>query len=58
MAEQVKYSNQWARENREVLFNKSLAGIVGAMNEYAQHKAEKGEPVPEMMTQPITPVRP
>lgn len=25
--EQVKYSNEWARSNRELLFNKSLAGI-------------------------------
>jgi limonene 1,2-monooxygenase len=56
--EQVKYSNEWARSNRELLFNKSLAGIATAIQEYAQHKAEKGEPVPDLLTQPLTRVRP
>jgi hypothetical protein len=54
----VKYSNEWARDNRELLFGKAVAGIVTAMNEYAQHKIEKGEPVPEMLTQPLNRVRP
>jgi limonene 1,2-monooxygenase len=56
--EQVKYSNEWARSNRELLFNKSLAGIATAIQDYAQHKAEKGEPVPDLLTQPLTRVRP
>ncbi|HUA33152.1 MAG TPA: LLM class flavin-dependent oxidoreductase [Candidatus Binataceae bacterium] len=58
VAHQIDYSNQWARQNQEVLFNKSVAGILTAMQDYAQHKAEKGEPVPEMLTQPLTRVRP
>jgi limonene 1,2-monooxygenase len=58
VAEQVKYSNQWARSNREVLFNKSLAGIVTAMQDYAQHKTERGEEAPDLVNQPITRVRP
>jgi len=29
-----------------------------AVQDYAQHKAEKGEPVPEMITQPGTRIRP
>jgi len=56
--EQVKYSNEWARSNRELLFNKSLAGIATAIQDYAQHKAEKGEPVPDLLSQPLTRVRP
>jgi limonene 1,2-monooxygenase len=56
--QQVKYSNEWARGNRELLFNKSLAGIATAIQDYAQHKAEKGEPVPDLLTQPLTRVRP
>jgi limonene 1,2-monooxygenase len=56
--EQVMYSNEWARRNRELLFNKSLAGIATAIQDYAQHKAEKGEPVPDLLTQPLTRVRP
>jgi hypothetical protein len=54
----VKYSNEWARSNRELLFNKSLAGIATAIQDYAQHKTEKGEPVPDLLTQPLTRVRP
>jgi len=56
--QQVKYSNEWARGNRELLFNKSLAGIATAIQDYAQHKAEKGKPVPDVLTQPLTRVRP
>jgi len=56
--QQVQYSNQWARSNRELLFNKSLAGIATAIQDYVQHKAEKGEPVPDLLTQPLTRVRP
>ena len=55
---QVNYSNQWARENRDLLFGKSVAGIMTAMQDYAAHKAEKGEPIPDMLTQPITRTRP
>ena len=58
VAEQVKFSNDWARENRDVMFGRAVAGIVTAMQDYAQHKIEKGEPVPDMMTQPLTRVRP
>ena len=50
--QQVKYSNEWARTNRELLFNKSLAGIATAIQDYAQQQAEKGEPVPDLLTQP------
>lgn len=40
------------------MFGKTVAGIVTAMQDYAQHKVEKGEPVPDMLTQPLTRVRP
>ena len=58
MAEGIKYSNDWARENRDLMFGKAVAGILTAMQDYAQHKAEKGEPVPEMTLQPATRIRP
>jgi limonene 1,2-monooxygenase len=57
VAEQVKFSNQWAQQNRELLFSKSVAGIATAIQDYAQHKAEKGEEIPEALKQ-ITRVRP
>ena len=38
------------RENRDLMFNKAVAGILTAVQDYAQHKEEKGETVPEMMT--------
>jgi len=58
VARQVKFSNEWARQNRDLMFGKAVAGIVTAMQDYAQHKIEKGEPVPEILTQPLTRVRP
>jgi limonene 1,2-monooxygenase len=58
VAEQVKFSNEWAQNNRELLFSKSLAGIATAIQDYAQHKTEKGEEVPDLLKQPITRVRP
>ena len=58
VAQQVKYSNEWARENRDLMFGKAVAGILTAMQDYAQHKTEKGEPVPDMMPAAMTRVRP
>jgi len=57
-ASQVQYSNEWAREHRDELFANAVTGVLTAMQDYAQHKIEKGEPVPEMMTMPITRIRP
>jgi hypothetical protein len=36
----------------------SVAGVLTAMQEYAQTKIDKGEPVPEMITMPPTRIRP
>jgi limonene 1,2-monooxygenase len=58
LASQIKYSNEWAQRNRELLFGKAINGITTAMNEYAEKKAAKGEKVPEMLSQPMTRVRP
>ena len=58
VARQVKFSNEWARQNRDLMFGKAVAGIVTAMQDYAQHKIEKGEPVPDITIQPLTRVRP
>ncbi|MGH7865598.1 MAG: LLM class flavin-dependent oxidoreductase, partial [Candidatus Binataceae bacterium] len=44
---QVEYSNNWSRENREMLFGKAMAGILTAMQEYAEKKVAKGEKVPD-----------
>ena len=35
------------------MFGKAVAGILTAVQDYAQHKEEKGEPVPEILSQPI-----
>ncbi|MDO8434477.1 MAG: LLM class flavin-dependent oxidoreductase [Candidatus Binatus sp.] len=58
VASQVQYSNEWAREHRDELFSNAVAGVLTAMQEYAQGKIEKGEPVPEMLTMPPTRIRP
>src|SRR6266851_201424 len=57
-ANQVQYSNEWAREHRDELFANAVTGVLTAMQDYAQHKVEKGEPVPEMSLQPVTRIRP
>ncbi|HEY2662923.1 MAG TPA: LLM class flavin-dependent oxidoreductase [Candidatus Binataceae bacterium] len=48
---QIAYSNEWARERGEMLFNNAMNGILTAMNDYATKKAAKGEVVPELMHQ-------
>ncbi|MGO9453071.1 MAG: LLM class flavin-dependent oxidoreductase [Candidatus Binataceae bacterium] len=58
VAEQVQFSNEWARRNREMLFGKSLAGIATAIQDYAQHKGEKGQPVADLLSRPLTRIRP
>ncbi|HEY6421558.1 MAG TPA: LLM class flavin-dependent oxidoreductase [Candidatus Binataceae bacterium] len=57
-ANQVKYSSEWAQRNRDLLFGKAVVGITTAMQEYAEQKAAKGEPVPDLLSQPMTRVRP
>ncbi|MGH7815235.1 MAG: LLM class flavin-dependent oxidoreductase [Candidatus Binataceae bacterium] len=54
----VKYSRDWARENKDIMFAKAFAGVAGAIQEYAVKKMEKGEKVPEQMTRPPDRVRP
>ncbi|MGH7865338.1 MAG: hypothetical protein ACREQB_10130, partial [Candidatus Binataceae bacterium] len=58
VAAQVEYSNDWSRQNREMLFGKAMAGILTAMREYAEKKVAKGEKVPDIMTIPPTRIRP
>jgi limonene 1,2-monooxygenase len=58
VAAQVEYSNNWSRENREMLFGKAMAGILTAMQDYAEKKIAKGEKVPELISQPFTRIRP
>ncbi|MGO9451359.1 MAG: hypothetical protein ACLQDV_10005 [Candidatus Binataceae bacterium] len=41
-----------------MLFGKSLAGIATAIQDYAQHKGEKGAPVADLLSQPLTRIRP
>lgn len=48
---QIAYSNEWAREHGEMLFNNAMSGILTAMNDYATKKAAKGEAVPDLMHQ-------
>jgi limonene 1,2-monooxygenase len=58
VASQVQYSNEWAKEHRDELFTNAVAGVLTAMQEYAQTKIDKGEPVPELITMPPTRIRP
>jgi limonene 1,2-monooxygenase len=55
---QVEYSNTWSQEKREMLFGRAMAGVVTAMQDYAEKKIAKGEKVPDLLTQPITRIRP
>lgn len=55
---QVEFSNQWARENRDMLFGKSMAGVLNAIQDYATHQTEKGGNVPDSLNSPITRIRP
>ena len=55
---EIEYSQRWAAGQREMLFNKSVAGIMTAMNDYKQHREAKGEKPSEIADQPITRVRP
>jgi limonene 1,2-monooxygenase len=48
---QTEYSNEWARERGEMLFNNAMNGILTEMQDYASKKALKGEAVPELMRQ-------
>lgn len=43
----IDYSNRWARDRCQLLFDKAMAGILTATKDYADHKAAKGEPAPE-----------
>ncbi|HUO06673.1 MAG TPA: LLM class flavin-dependent oxidoreductase [Candidatus Binataceae bacterium] len=54
----VKYSRDWARENKDMMFAKAFAGVAGAIQDYAVKKMEKGQKVPEQMTRPPDRVRP
>ena len=58
VAEQVQFSNEWARRNREMRLGKSLAGIATAIQDYARHKGEKDEPVGDLLSQPLPHIRP
>jgi limonene 1,2-monooxygenase len=55
---QVEFSNQWARDNRDMLFGKSMAGVLNAIQDYATHQTEQGRKVPDSLNSPITRIRP
>jgi limonene 1,2-monooxygenase len=55
---EIEYSQRWAAGQRELLFNKSVAGIMTAMNDYKQHREAKGEKPSEIADQPVTRIRP
>lgn len=54
----VEYSQKWAERNRDMLFGKSMAGVLTAIQDYAAHKTEKGEAVPDALKAPVTRIRP
>jgi len=55
---EIEYSQRWAAGQRELLFNKSVAGIMTAMNDYKQHREAMGEKPSEIADQPVTRIRP
>jgi limonene 1,2-monooxygenase len=57
-AAEIEYSNRWAASQREMLFNKSVAGIMTAMNDYKEHREAEGKKPSEIANQPITRTRP
>jgi len=54
----VEFSQHWAAENRDMLFGKSMAGVLTAIQDYATEKTQKGEKPPEMLNAPLTRIRP
>ncbi len=54
----VEFSQKWAEHNRDMLFGKSMAGVLTAIQDYAAHKNEKGEAVPDSLKAPVTRIRP
>jgi hypothetical protein len=55
---EIEYSQRWAAAQRDLLFNKSVAGIMTAMNDYKQHREALGEKPSELADQPVTRIRP
>jgi limonene 1,2-monooxygenase len=54
----IEYSNRWAAGQRDMLFNKAVAGILTAMNDYKEHKAAQGQTASDIADQPVTRTRP
>jgi limonene 1,2-monooxygenase len=57
-AAEIEFSNRWAAGQREMLFNKSVAGILTAMSDYKEHREAAGKKPSEIADQPVTRVRP
>jgi len=54
----IENSQRWAAANKEMLFGKSVAGILTAMNDYKEHRKAEGHKPSEIADQPLTRIRP
>jgi limonene 1,2-monooxygenase len=54
----IEYSRNWTAERKEALFGSSVQAIMKAVQDYRQHREEKGQQPSELVDRPITRVRP
>jgi limonene 1,2-monooxygenase len=54
----IEYSQHWTSERKEALFGSSVQAIMKSMQDYKQHREEKGKKPSELADRPVTRVRP
>jgi len=54
----IEYSQHWTSERKEALFGASVQAIMKSMQDYKQHREEKGKKPSELADRPVTRVRP
>jgi limonene 1,2-monooxygenase len=54
----IQFSQQWTEKRKEMLFGTSVQAIMKSMQDYNEHREEKGLPPAELSNRPVTRVRP
>jgi limonene 1,2-monooxygenase len=54
----IQFSQQWTEKRKEMLFGTSVQAIMKSMQDYNQHREEKGLAPAELANRPVTRVRP
>jgi limonene 1,2-monooxygenase len=54
----IQFSQQWTEKRKEMLFGTSVQAIMKSMQDYNDHREEKGLPPAELSNRPVTRVRP